>query len=232
MVNIMFFVYLVSLLRLILSQYVEIYYIITVTPTQPSDTSQYFTIYAATFDQNWNWIWDYNVPITVSLYSGSALTGTLTQYTAWNGIAYFGDVRSVYLGTWYMCSFAPGYNGWCTGWFTISTGDSAFNSVVISLSNTSPGVFLPFTVTATALDSYGYTMLNPCTMTISEDYGNAITGTTSAYITGSTSFSIYFSTTGSMIVRGTCSYGTGTQGMTVQSNVITITSVSPTVFTM
>ena len=69
-------------------------------------------------------------------------------------------------------------------------------------------------------------MLNPCTMTLSEQGGNTITGTTSASITGSTTFSISFAAIGSKTLSATCSTGSGTVGLTVNQNSLQINSLS------
>jgi hypothetical protein len=67
-------------------------------------------------------------------------------------------------------------------------------------------------------------------MTLSEDYGYAIQGTTSSYITGSASFSIYFNSAASMIIRGTCLSAAGTVGVVVYQNNLQITSFSAVFF--
>ena len=203
---------------------------ISVIFIQPSDTSGYFYLKVDLVNDDGSWLYISGVPCTIYMYTESAMTGTITRNSTPTGDWEFKDLRSVYRGYWYVYAYSAGYTTAYSPWFTISTGNTAFSSVVVSTSNTSPGMHLSFAITTTAYDSNGDVMLNPCTMTLSEDYGYAIQGTTSSYITGSASFSIYFNSAASMIIRGTCLSAAGTVGVVVYQNNLQITSFSAVFF--
>lgn len=196
---------------------------------QPTDTSGYFYIWVDLVNDDGSWLFLGNAPCTIYMYTESAMTGTITRYSTSTGDWAYTDLRSVYRGYWYVYAYSPGYTTAYSYWFTISTGNTAFSSVAVSTSNASPGMYVPFTITTTAYDSSGYKMLNPCTMSLSEDHGYAIQGTTSSYITGSTSFSIYFNSAASMTIRGTCG-SSGTVGVVVYQNSLQITSFTAVFF--
>jgi hypothetical protein len=157
------------------------------------------------------------------------MTGTLSMQTDGWGEAKFTDVRSVYRGDWYMMASSPGYDTAYTAWFTIATGNTAFSSISFALSQSTVGEYVSFSVTTTVKDSSGNAMLNPCPMSISESGGSTLYGSaTSLTITGSTSFTFYFTTAGSKTLSASC-YTTGTYPMTVSKNQLTITSISPVI---
>ena len=200
-----------------------------VIPNQPSDASGTFYVNAKLYGSLLP-DWTSGVTITLSLDTNSAMTGTLSAQTNGWGEAVFTDVRSVYRGDWYMMASASGYSTGYTSRFTITTGNTAFNSVAISINPSTVAQYLTFSVSVTVKDSNGSPMLNSCPMTIVESGGSTLYGSsTSLTVTGSTSFSFYFTTAGSKTLTVNC-YSTGNQTMTVSENQLTITSFTQVVF--
>ena len=193
----------------------------------PTAIGGYIVFSMGLADSNGNYLVLPDSTLFVSLTPSTALGGFTNVYMSESGCGTTSS--SIYVqtaGTFQVVIACSGFTSYTSDYFTVLLPVS---TVVVSINSNSYGVYQSFTVTVTAKDSTGATTADGATITLTETGGSTIHGTTAASNAGVTTFSIYFTNTGLKTIQATCDGYSGSASTTTYNNVITISSVSPTV---
>lgn len=161
--------------------------------------------------------------ITLTSTPSTSLTGTLVA-TSSSGTASYSGLKLITAGSNTLTASASS----CTSAsYVLTISAPTVTSLSMSVSNSLPSAFFDFTVTVLIFDQDGNIFTSSASVILTPaSLGGTLTGTTS---TGSVGFTVYAVSAGSLTITATCSTKTTTSTITVEQNLIKITSVSPLV---
>ena len=167
----------------------------------------------------------------MALSPSGTFSGTITGLTS-SGIITFSTLRILSRNTYTLGASSTGITSATSSSFTVV--NYAY-TVTLATSNSSPSVNFAFTITVTIKGEDGNAFTGSCTLSLTEST-SSLGGTTSiTTTTGSGTLSVYLTSTGIKTITGTCPLSgsspavSGTITETVTTEILQITSFTPTV---
>ena len=169
--------------------------------------------------------------ISLSLTPTGTFSGTVSSSTS-SGVISFTPLRILTWNTFTLTAQSASITSAVTAQFTTT---NYVHTIGITTSDSTPSMNFAFTLTITLKGEDTNAFTGTCVIALTEST-SSLAGTTSSSITGGTGqMSVYFTSTGSKTITATCPASgsntdkTQTISITVQSLIIKVNSISPTV---
>ena len=170
--------------------------------------------------------------ITLSISPTASVSGTWTSSTT-GGVFTFTGLRVLTKGNFVISASSTGLASVSTSTFSVY---NYVYTITLASSLATPTAYFSFTISASLKGEDNQLYTGTCAISLVEIAGSTIFGTSSGTVTtGSASFSLYFSSTGSKTIRATCPASesspsiSGTVTVDIQSLKLKINSLTPTV---
>ena len=157
-----------AVLKFASSNYINFTSFSAVFFTQPLDTNSSFNLQVQLYNSDSTKAKNSQVPVTLSLFPYSPLSGNLTVNTDDQGTATFSSVFSVYTGNFRLLAIASSYSSYLSDTFQITSGNNPFKKLIITPYETNINSFLFVNYfDVSAYDESGSLMQLPCIFEIS-----------------------------------------------------------------
>jgi hypothetical protein len=152
------------------------------------------------------------------------ISGT-TSVTTSGGISSYSSLKITSANTYTLTASSSGIT---PGTYSLTIIAAAVTSMTLTRSVTSISGYLDFTLTASLFDQIGISFTESSTISLTSDkvFGGQISLTTT---TGSASFTVHGIESGLHTFTASCSGKSATTTVTILSNVLKFTSISPSV---
>jgi hypothetical protein len=194
--------------------------------TQPLYPSSTFAVSASIYDNTGNTLLTRSsFSISLALNPSGTITGT-SSVSSSGGTSSFSGLKITSVGTFDIIASSTGMISGTYSSVTITA--LALTSIALTSSTSSISGLFSFTLTAKLYDQPGdyWTQSTVVSLTSNKVFGGS---TSSTSTTGITTFSIYGIEPGSHLFTATASGISGSVSVTILSNVLSFSSISPTV---
>ena len=152
-----------AVLKFASSNYINFTSFSAVFFTQPLDTNSSFNLQVQLYNSDSTKAKNSQVPVTLSLFPYSPLSGNLTVNTDDQGTATFSSVFSVYTGSFRLLAITTSYSSYLSDAFQITSGNDPFKKLIITPYETNINSFLFVNYfDVSAYDESGSLMQLPC----------------------------------------------------------------------